>query len=53
MTAAALLQKNRNPSHGEIVAAMRGNICRCGTYPRIEKAIGRAAMIINETKTKS
>jgi aerobic-type carbon monoxide dehydrogenase small subunit (CoxS/CutS family) len=53
MTAAALLQKNRNPSHGEIVAAMRGNICRCGTYPRIEKAIEKAAMIINETKTKS
>ena len=53
MTAAALLKKNRNPSVEEIIAAMRGNICRCGTYPRIKKAIEKAVGIMNETKIKS
>ena len=53
MTAAALLQKNRNPSSEEIIAMMRGNICRCGTYPRIKKAIEKAVVIMNETKIKS
>lgn len=53
MSAAALLQKNQAPSAHEIHAAMRGNICRCGTYPRIKKAIERAAATINEQKTKS
>jgi isoquinoline 1-oxidoreductase alpha subunit len=43
MQAAALLEKNRNPSREEIVAHMNGNICRCGTYSRIVKAIQRAA----------
>ena len=43
MQAAALLAKNRSPSRDEIVAHMNGNICRCGTYPRIVKAIQRAA----------
>ena len=43
MQAAGLLAKNRNPSREEIVAHMNGNICRCGTYPRIVKAIQRAA----------
>ena len=43
MQAAALLAKNRRPSREEIVAHMNGNICRCGTYPRIVKAIQRAA----------
>lgn len=41
MSALALLEKNNNPSDKEIQAAMAGNICRCGTYPRIEKAIKR------------
>jgi len=53
MTAAALLRKNRNPSGEEIIAAMRGNICRCGTYPRIKKAIEKAVAIMNETKIRS
>ena len=53
MMAAALLQKSKNPSGEEIVAAMRGNICRCGTYPRIKKAIEKAVVIMNETKIKS
>jgi aerobic-type carbon monoxide dehydrogenase small subunit (CoxS/CutS family) len=43
MSAAALLSKNPNPSDADIDAAMSGNICRCGTYPRIRKAIHRAA----------
>lgn len=42
MSAAALLERNANPSQTEINAAMAGNICRCGTYPRIKKAIQRA-----------
>jgi isoquinoline 1-oxidoreductase subunit alpha len=43
MSAAALLSTNPNPSDADIDTAMAGNICRCGTYPRIRKAIHRAA----------
>ncbi len=43
MQAATLLAKNRNPSREEIVRHMDGNICRCGTYQRIVRAIERAA----------
>ena len=43
MSATALLKKNPNPSDAEIEAAMNGNICRCGTYVRIKKAIKTAA----------
>jgi aerobic-type carbon monoxide dehydrogenase small subunit (CoxS/CutS family) len=43
MSAIALLEKNPNPSDGDIEEAMKGNICRCGTYERIRKAIKRAA----------
>lgn len=43
MSAAALLEKNPNPSDREIEMAMNGNICRCGTYVRIKKAIKLAA----------
>lgn len=43
MTAAAFLEQNPNPSEEEIVAAMDRNLCRCGTYPRIRKAVARAA----------
>jgi aerobic-type carbon monoxide dehydrogenase small subunit (CoxS/CutS family) len=39
MSAAALLAKNKNPSDADIDKAMAGNICRCGTYNRIRKAI--------------
>lgn len=39
MAAAALLDANPNPSSDEIDAAMAGNICRCGCYPRIKRAI--------------
>ena len=43
MSAVALLERNPNPTDADIDAAMSGNICRCGTYPRIRKAIHRAA----------
>ncbi len=43
MTAAELLAKKRQPNTDEIKSAMSGNICRCGTYARIEKAVKRAA----------
>jgi aerobic-type carbon monoxide dehydrogenase small subunit (CoxS/CutS family) len=43
MQAAALLKSNPNPSDAEIEGAMNGNICRCGTYVRIKKAIQMAA----------
>jgi isoquinoline 1-oxidoreductase alpha subunit len=43
MSAAALLEKNPKPSDSDIDAAMSGNLCRCGTYPRIRAAIHRAA----------
>ncbi len=43
MSAAALLKTKPNPSDAEIESAMTGNICRCGTYLRIKKAIKSAA----------
>lgn len=43
MTAAALLKEVDNPDDKTIDAAMSGNLCRCGTYPRIRKAIKSAA----------
>ena len=43
MSAVALLEKNKAPSDADIDEAMRGNICRCGTYNRIRSAIHRAA----------
>ena len=43
MSAAALLANTDNPSDEDIDAAMSGNLCRCGTYPRIRAAIKQAA----------
>jgi isoquinoline 1-oxidoreductase alpha subunit len=43
MSAAALLARKPNPTDADIDSAMSGNICRCGTYPRIRKAIKAAA----------
>lgn len=43
MSAAALLEQNQEPSDAQIRDAMSGNICRCGTYPRIEAAIKSVA----------
>lgn len=46
MSASALLAQNSTPSDTEIDSAMQGNICRCGTYPRIKQAIKVAAKAI-------
>jgi isoquinoline 1-oxidoreductase alpha subunit len=43
MQAAAFLAKNKHPSRDEVDRAMSGNICRCGTYQRIRRAVMRAA----------
>ncbi len=43
MSAVALLNRDADPSHEDIVRFMNGNICRCGTYPRIVAAIQEAA----------
>ena len=45
MSAAGLLAGNANPSDSDIDGAMSGNICRCGTYPRIRAAIKQAAQL--------
>jgi isoquinoline 1-oxidoreductase alpha subunit len=45
MAAAALLQKTAHPTDADIDEAMRGNICRCGTYNQIRRAMHRAAEI--------
>ena len=50
MQAASLLSKNSNPTKDEVVAHMDGNLCRCMTYSRIQKAIMRAA---SEMRTAS
>jgi isoquinoline 1-oxidoreductase alpha subunit len=44
MSASALVASNANPSDADIDDAMQGNICRCGTYPRIRAAIKQAAL---------
>ena len=46
MSAVALLKKNPRPQPNEIVDSMDGNVCRCGTYPRIIRAIQKAATVI-------
>lgn len=43
LSAVALLEKNPKPTEQQIVSAMQGNICRCGTYPRIVRAIAKAS----------
>jgi len=48
MSAVALLATNAAPDDAAIDAAMAGNICRCGTYPRIRRAIHRAAELMRE-----
>ena len=48
MAATALLKRKQNPTDAEIDAAMQGHICRCGTYPRIRKAIKTAAKIMSQ-----
>jgi aerobic-type carbon monoxide dehydrogenase small subunit (CoxS/CutS family) len=50
MSAVALLKRNPDPSEAEIASAMQGNICRCGTYPRIVRAVRKAATALKYTK---
>lgn len=52
MTAAALLAENPNPTDADIDDAMADNICRCGTYQRIRRAIHRASRIMAEGGNK-
>ena len=52
MAAAVLLREKPNPTDTDINAGMAGNICRCGTYPRIRRAIHRAAALMAEGKTR-
>ena len=51
MAASALLSENPNPTDAEIDTAMAGNICRCGTYPRIRKAVHLAARWMREEQS--
>lgn len=50
MSAVALLKQNQNPTDAEIDTAMQGNICRCGTYTRIRKAIKKASAELSGKK---
>ena len=43
LSSVGLLATNRNPTSAEIIQSLQGNICRCGTYPRIIEAVHRAA----------
>ena len=52
LTAAALLASNPKPTEAEIVAAMDGVYCRCGTYVRIKAAVGKAAEIMAQEGAK-
>jgi isoquinoline 1-oxidoreductase alpha subunit len=49
MSAVALLKAKPEPTDADIDAALSGNICRCGTYPRIRAAVHRAATLAKET----
>jgi isoquinoline 1-oxidoreductase alpha subunit len=49
MSAVALLEQNESPSDEDIDHAMSGNVCRCGTYPRIRRGIKRAAAMLAES----
>ena len=48
MSSVGLLQANPNPSQAEIVQFLQGNICRCGTHPRIIEAVRQAAKMMQE-----
>ena len=52
MSAAALLARSANPTDSEIDSAMAGNLCRCGTYLRIRKAIRTAAELANNSESE-
>ncbi len=48
MSAAALIARNPKPSESDIDTAMNGNVCRCGTYPRIRQAVQMAARLSSQ-----
>jgi aerobic-type carbon monoxide dehydrogenase small subunit (CoxS/CutS family) len=50
MSAVSLLNSKQNPSDSEIVQFMQGNICRCGTYPRIVAAVRKASSALKESR---
>jgi aerobic-type carbon monoxide dehydrogenase small subunit (CoxS/CutS family) len=51
MSSVALLQQNANPSRAEIAQSLQGNICRCGTHPRIIEAVEKAARAGREQRS--
>jgi aerobic-type carbon monoxide dehydrogenase small subunit (CoxS/CutS family) len=51
LTACSLLRDHPDPSDAEIDEAMSDSVCRCGTYPRMRKAIRRAATFMHEKKS--
>jgi isoquinoline 1-oxidoreductase alpha subunit len=51
LTACSLLRDHANPTDAEIDKAMSDSVCRCGTYPRMRKAIRRAAALMQEKKS--
>jgi aerobic-type carbon monoxide dehydrogenase small subunit (CoxS/CutS family) len=48
MSSVALLQTNPNPSQTEVIQSLQGNVCRCGTHPRIIEAVRHAAKMMQE-----
>jgi nicotinate dehydrogenase subunit A len=48
MSAKALLDSNRTPSRGDILAALEAHLCRCGAHPRILRAVEKAAAMLRE-----
>jgi aerobic-type carbon monoxide dehydrogenase small subunit (CoxS/CutS family) len=48
MSSVGLLQSNANPSQADVVQFLRGNLCRCGTHPRIIEAVRHAAKMMQE-----
>ena len=48
MSSVGLLQANPNPSQAEIVQFLQGNVCRCGTHPRVVEAVRQAAKMMQE-----
>jgi aerobic-type carbon monoxide dehydrogenase small subunit (CoxS/CutS family) len=51
MSSVALLKQNSNPTPAEIEQALQGNICRCGTHPRVIEAVQRAAKATREQRS--
>ena len=51
ISSVALLQQNPNPSPDEIMQSLQGNICRCGTHPRIVEAVQNAAKAVREHRS--